>query len=355
MLLNFNSGPAALPEEVLREASSAILEYENSGISILGLPHRSKSFTAILEEAEFLAKSLLDLGDDYEILWMQGGGRLQFSMVPMNFLDEGETAGYIDSGHWSADAMKSAELYGRVKVLASSKAEDYRFIPEIKTVREPLSYVHLTSNNTIYGTQFFDFPESSVPLIADMSSELFSRRLDYRRFDLIYAVAQKNIGPAGVTFAAIKKSLLSRQKRTIPGILSYREIARQHSVLNTPPVFAIYCSLLNLRWINNLGMEAIEKRNATKAKMLYTAIDESFLFSGIAAKAHRSMMNVCFKSHSPETDTAFIEFALKHNITGISGHRSVGGLRVALYNPISPEAVEQLVAVMKQFEQKQAL
>lgn len=351
MLINFDAGPAALPKEVLQQASEAILNYNNNGLSILEIPHRGKLFEALLTEANALVKELLELRDDYDVLWLQGGGRLQFSMVPMNFLSDNDTAGYIESGHWAEEALKNARLYGHTLILGSSKAEQYTYIPAWNAIPEDLAYLHLTSNNTIYGTQFFSFPETEVPLVADMSSELFSRKLDYKKFDLIYAVAQKNIGPAGVTLVVVRKSLLEQQKRKLPEILSYRDVAAHNSVLNTPPVFAIYCSLLTLRWIKNTGMAEMERRNQEKATLLYDAIDNSNLFYGVARKEHRSLMNVCFRAQEEKHTQAFLDFARERNITGIKGHRSVGGFRASLYNAISVADVLQLVAVMKAYEQ----
>lgn len=350
MLINFDAGPAALPREVLEQAAEAILDYNQSGLSLLEIPHRGELFGAILAEANALVKELLGLDDTYEVLWLQGGGRLQFSMVPMNFLGEQETAGYIDSGHWAAEALKNGELYGHTTVLASSREDNYTYIPEWKDVPETWSYLHFTSNNTIYGTQFSRFPETDVPLVVDMSSELFSRNLDYKKFSLIYAVAQKNIGPAGVTLVAIRKSMLEQQKRVLPGILSYREVAQHNSLLNTPPVFAIYCSLLTLRWVKNTGLDALEQRNKEKARLLYEAIDNSPIFYGVTRQADRSMMNACFRAHDDRHTKQFIDFAREHNITGIKGHRSVGGFRASLYNAISIADVQRLVQVMKDFE-----
>lgn len=354
MLINFNAGPAALPSEVLAEAAAAILDYNGSGISLLGIPHRGAHFDAILAEANALVKDLLELGDDYEVLWLQGGGRLQFSMVPMNFLPADGTAGYIDSGHWSAEALRNAGLYGRTLVLGSSKTDQYTVIPDWGEIPEELAYIHLTTNNTIYGTQFSSFPDTAVPLVADMSSELFSRKLDYSRFSLIYAVAQKNIGPAGVTLAVVRKSLLEQQQRPLPEILSYREMARHNSVLNTPPVFAIYCSLLMLRWVKAIGITEMERRNDEKAALLYEAIDNSRLFYGVAGTDSRSKMNVCFRAHDEAHTRPFLDFARDRNITGIKGHRSVGGFRVSLYNAISVEEVRQLTEVMAAFEKAQS-
>jgi phosphoserine aminotransferase len=351
MLINFDAGPAALPREVLQEASEAILNYNQSGLSILEIPHRGKLFEDILTEANTLVKELLQLGDDYEVLWLQGGGRLQFSMIPMNFLAEQEKAGYIESGHWAAEALKNGRLYGTVQTLASSKADAYTHIPQWGTIPTDLSYLHFTSNNTIYGTQFFSFPETEVPLIVDMSSELFSRKLDYTKFSLIYAVAQKNIGPSGVTLVAVRKSLLEQQKRTLPEILSYRDVASHNSLLNTPPVFAIYCSLLTLRWVQRIGMDAMQQRNDQKAELLYTTIDNSKLFYGVARKEHRSKMNACFRAHNENHTRLLLDFALAKGITGIKGHRSVGGFRVSMYNAISVADVMKLTDTIKEFEQ----
>lgn len=352
MLLNFDAGPASLPREVLQEASAAILDYNGSGLSILEIPHRGKLFEAILEEANTLARSLMGLGNDYEILWLQGGGRLQFSMIPMNFLDGKATAGYIESGHWASEALRNAHLYGKTNILASSKADQYTYIPDWGTVPTDLSYLHLTTNNTIYGTQFHHFPQTEVPLIADMSSELLSRRIDYTAFSLIYAVAQKNIGPAGVTLVAIRKSMLDRQQRELPEILSYREMAKNNSLLNTPPVFAIYCSMLTLRWIHNIGLEEMERRNRQKAALLYDTIDNSKLFYGVAQKESRSMMNACFRAHNDTHTQQLLDFAAAQGIVGIKGHRSVGGFRASMYNAISPDDVQKLVDVINTFERQ---
>lgn len=351
MLINFDAGPAALPREVLQEASQAILNYDNSGLSVLEIAHRGPLFASILEEANTLVKELLSLNDSYEVLWLQGGGRLQFAMAPMNFLGTEETAGYIDSGHWAAEAMKSAALYGKVRTVASSREDKYTYIPtwQQEDIND-LSYLHITTNNTIYGTQFSQLPKTEAPLIADMSSELFSRKLDYNKFSLIYAVAQKNIGPAGVTLVIIRKSLLSEQRRALPEILSYRDMAKNNSVLNTPPVFAIYCSLLTLRWIKNKGMDLLEKENNKKAELLYHAIDASKLFYGVVKQEHRSKMNACFRMHEEARTGEFINYALQQGITGIKGHRSVGGFRASLYNAISFADVEKLADLVTHFQ-----
>jgi len=348
-MYNFNSGPAALPGEVLQQAAQDILHFQN-GLSVLEMPHRGTAIKAVIKESEDLVRSLLQLGDDYEVCWMQGGGRAQFAMIPMNFLKPEKTAGFINSGHWADEAMNYARYYGKTLEIAGSKDDEYRHIPQWEAIPENLAYVHLTSNNTIYGTQFFDFPETNAPLVADMSSDLFSRKLDFRKFDLIYAVAQKNIGPAGATLVIAKSGFLNRQNDNLPGIFSYKELFKAHSAYNTPPVFAIYCSLLNLRWLCNMGMDTIERQNREKAALLYQAIDDSKIFSGTAQKAHRSLMNVCFRGSNPETEEAFLNFAGQQGISGIKGHRSVGGFRVALYNAITMEEVNYLVKAMRQFE-----
>ncbi|PSK92129.1 3-phosphoserine/phosphohydroxythreonine transaminase [Taibaiella chishuiensis] len=350
MLLNFDAGPAALPREVLAQASAAILEYDNSGLSLLELPHRGKIFEAILEEANSLALSLLGLNDDYQILWFQGGGRLQFGMIPMNFLGSEATAGYIDSGHWAAEALRNAHLYGQSRVLGSSQADQYTYIPDWGAIPGDLAYLHLTTNNTIYGTQFHSFPETTVPLVADMSSEILSRRIDYSAFSLIYAVAQKNLGPAGVTMVAIRKSMLDQQQRALPEILSYRDMAKNNSLLNTPPVFAIYTSMLMLRWMQEKGMEAIENESIAKATLLYDTIDNSPLLYGVAQPGSRSRMNVCFRAHDDKHTQQLLDFAAARGIVGIKGHRSVGGFRASLYNAISLADVERLVDTIRDFE-----
>lgn len=348
-MYNFNSGPAALPKEVLQQAADDILHFQN-GLSILEMPHRSAAIKAVISESEDLVRSLLNLGDDYEVCWMQGGGRAQFAMIPMNFLKPEQAAGFINSGHWAEEAMNYAAYYGKTLEIASSKTDEYHCIPQWTNIPEDLAYVHLTTNNTIYGTQFFDFPDTKVPLVADMSSDIFSRQLDFKHFDLIYAVAQKNIGPAGATLVIAKTDFLNRQANSLPGIFSYKTLFNAHSAYNTPPVFAIYCSLLNLRWLCNVGMDTIERQNREKAALLYQVIDGSKIFKGTAQKAHRSLMNVCFRGNNPETEEAFLNFARQQGISGIKGHRSVGGFRVALYNAINIEEVSHLVKVMQHFE-----
>lgn len=350
MKINFNAGPAALPTEVLAAAAEAVIEYEGTGVSILSLAHRSAEFEAILNEARKLTLDLLGLDDSYTVTWFQGGGRLQFEMIPMNFLAAGETAAYIDSGHWAADAMSNVARYGKLHVAGSSAVINYRSVPRIVDIPEEAKYVHLTSNNTIYGTQCFDFPNTEVPLIADFSSELFSRRLDYSKFSLIYAVAQKNIGPAGVTLVVAKKEFIKNTVRPLADILSYKVMADKNSLVNTAPVFPIYVALLNLRYLASKGLAQIELENNEKAQLLYAFIDSSDFYRGIADKDSRSKMNVCFTIARPELEQELLDFAELNNITGIAGHRSTGGFRASLYNAISIDEVQELIKVLAAFE-----
>lgn len=351
MKINFNAGPATLPKEVLSDASRAIIEYENSGVSILGLAHRSPEFEAILSEAKALTLQLLGLDETYDVIWFQGGGRLQFEMIPMNFLAPDETAAYIDSGHWAADAMTNVSRYGKLHVAGSSRSFSYRSVPRDLHIPEDAKYLHLTSNNTIFGTQSPDFPATEVPIIADFSSELFSRRLDHSQFSMIYAVAQKNLGPAGVTMVVIKKDFNKGPVRPLADILSYSVMAAKNSLVNTAPVFAIYVSLLNLRYMASKGLAQIELENDTKAQMLYRFIDNSDLYEAVADRDCRSKMNVCFRVEGPAALTdELVDLAERQGITGIAGHRSVGGLRASLYNAISIADVEKLITVLAQFE-----
>lgn len=347
----FGAGPAKLPVSVLEEAAAAVIDYDHSGISILEIPHRGKPFAAILEESKAIVKELCQLDDAYEVLWLQGGGRHQFAMVPMNFLGEGDTAGYIDSGHWSADAIEAAKYYGQVKVLTSSKADGYMQLPGWPAVGNDLAYLHITTNNTIYGTQWpAAIPECPVPLIADMSSDIFSEQRDYSRYALFYAVAQKNIGPAGATLVVVRKDMLQHIRRTIPDALNYAAQVKANSLLNTAPVFAIYTSLLELRWIRARGIAAIEAENREKAALLYAAIGQNPLFLAPVATDSRSKMNVVFRGKDEATEQRFLAQCRAAGIEGIEGHRSVGGFRASLYNAVSLSDVQQLVAQINSFQ-----
>lgn len=349
--VNFGPGPAALPKEVLQEASEAIIDYDKSGLSILEIPHRGKLFDAILEESKALVNELCELDNQYEILWLQGG-RLQFSMIPMNFLATEAKAAYIDSGHWSAEAAEYAQLYGNADVIASSKASNYNQLPALpETISNSYSYLYFTTNNTIYGTQWKAFPKSEAPLVADMSSDILSGKRDYKQCAMFYAVAQKNIGPAGVTLVVIHKDFLKNTTRKNAPILDYQAQVKSNSVLNTPPVFAIYTSLLTLRWIKKIGMNTIAQNNVEKAHMLYNEIDRNSLFTGtVINKEDRSDMNVCFVAKDTNMERSFLDVCTKNGIVGINGHRSVGGFRTSLYNAITTTDVEKLVTLMREFE-----
>ena len=346
----FGAGPAALPKEVLAEAASAVIEYNNTGLSILEIPHRGKHFEAIMEESKALVRDLCAIGEDYEVLWLQGGGRHQFCMIPMNFLGEGSTAGYIDSGHWSADALDAAKYYGNVAVLASSKSDHYTHLPAWPAaLSSELAYVHFTTNNTIYGTQWPSLPDCPVPLIADMSSDIFSAARDYSKCALFYAVAQKNIGPAGATLVVVRKDMMDRTARALPDALSYRAQAAAKSLLNTPPVFAIYTSMLMLRRIAAKGITAIETEKKAKAALLYGAIEHHPAFYAVAEKDSRSSMNVVFRGKDEAVEAAFKAACREAGIEGVEGHRSVGGFRASLYNAVSMGDVEALVGVINGF------
>jgi phosphoserine aminotransferase len=351
----FGAGPAALPHSVLEETAQAILDYNGSGISLLSIGHREKLFTDILDEASALVLQLTGLSnEEYTVLWLQGGGRHQFAMVPMNFLGEDESAGYIDSGHWAHEAMETAEYYGKAIALASSQEDNYTHLPAWPSeLPAGLKYVHFTSNNTIYGTQWPAFPDCPVPLVADMSSDIFSVQRDYSRCALIYAVAQKNFGPAGVTLVIARRSLVESTARRLPDVLSYAGQMRANSLLNTPPVSAIYSCLLTLRWIAARGLETIERENRQKAALLYETIDASDIFYCPVERDSRSMMNVVFIAKRKEDEQSFLRFASERGIEGIKGHRSVGGFRASLYNAVSLAEVGILTEAIQSFQNNQ--
>ncbi|MEO6844914.1 MAG: 3-phosphoserine/phosphohydroxythreonine transaminase [Ginsengibacter sp.] len=353
MIHNFNAGPSVLPQSVLQEASKATINFNSSGLSILEIGHRTPLFEAVMQEAISLVKELMKLDDDHEVLFLHGGATTQFMQVPMNLLDEKETAAYADTGVWSTKGIKEAKLFGKVDVVCSSKDSNYNFIPKDFVVPNDAAYFHVTTNNTIYGTQWQQIPKVSMPIIADMSSDILSRSLDFNSFGLIFAGAQKNMGAAGATMVVVNKQILGKLKRPIPAIMDYQNHIKAGSMLNTPPVFAVYASMLTLRWLNeNGGVDAIEKINNKKAELLYNAIDSSKLFKPTAAKEDRSKMNVCFVMENPEKEKAFLEFAKQSNIYGIKGHRSVGGFRASMYNALPLSSVEYLVGKMDEFEKK---
>ena len=345
---NFSAGPSILPQEVFQKASEAILDFNGSGLSLLEISHRSKDFVAVMDEARAIVKRLMKLGDDYEVLYLQGGASLQFLMVPYNLLSVEGKAAYTNTGTWAAGAIKEAKMIGNVDVVATSKEAHYSYIPKEFKVGAEYDYFHCTSNNTIFGTQMKEFPKVDTLLVCDMSSDIFSRELDFSQFDLIYAGAQKNMGPAGATLVVVKKSILGKTGRTIPTYLDYAVHIDKESMSNTPPVFAVYASYLTLKFLEeNGGIAAAEARNNAKAKLLYDEIDSNPNFQGVAALEDRSFMNVTFTLTDESKEQAFDAAWKAAGISGLAGHRSVGGYRASIYNAMPIESVQVLVDVMR--------
>jgi phosphoserine aminotransferase len=352
---NFNAGPSILPKEVFEEASSAVINYNNTGLSILEIGHRTELFLQVMNEARSLVKELMQLNGDKEVLFLHGGASTQFFQVPMNLLDEGETAAYLDCGIWGTKAIKEAKVFGNVDVVASSRDKGYTYIPKNYLVPKTSKYFHYTTNNTIEGTEVFEIPEVTVPLVADMSSDILSRQMDFNRFDLVYAGAQKNIGAAGVNLVIVDKNILGKISRKLPSMMDYRLHITSGSMLNTPPVFAVYVCLLTLRWLKKLGgVAAMEKINQQKAKLLYDTLDTLPLFTPTVAKEDRSKMNVVFIIEDKEREKAFLDLCKNEGMVGVKGHRTVGGFRVSLYNALPLESVKALVEVMKHFASVEA-
>lgn len=350
---NFSAGPAILPQSVMREAAQAVKNFNGIGLSILEISHRSKDFVAVMEETEALVRELGNINDDYAVLFLTGGASTQFYMSAMNLLNENETAAFIDTGTWSTKAIKEVSKFGNVDVLASSKDRNYAYIPKRYRKPKDAAYLHVTSNNTIFGTQFRKFPDVDVPLICDMSSDMFSRSFDVSKFGMIYAGAQKNIGPAGSTLVIIRKDWLGRVSRDIPTMLDYNTHIAKGSSFNTPPVYPIYVMMLTLRWLKEKGgVDAIDKANRSKARLLYKEIDNNPCFEGTVDKKDRSLMNACFLPTKEEYSAPFMEMATAAGISGIKGHRSVGGFRASIYNAMPRRSVKVLVDVMQEFAQK---
>ncbi len=346
---NFSAGPCILPQEVFQKSAEAILDFNGTGLSLLEISHRSKDFVAVMEEARAIVKRLMKLGEDYEVLYLGGGASLQFLMVPFNLMkSENGKAAYTDTGTWASGAIKEAKKMGIVDVVGSSKAENYSFIPKDYKVGKEYDYFHCTSNNTIYGTQMKTFPQVDTLLVCDMSSDIFSRQIDFSQFDLIYAGAQKNMGPAGVTLVVVKKEILGKTGRDIPSMLDYSLHISKESMLNTPPVFPIYASLLTLQHLeNNGGIEAAEIKNIAKSNLLYEEIDRNPLFECFCKKEDRSLMNVSFKLLDDSKKDEFDNAWKAAGINGLNGHRSLGGYRASLYNALPIESVKVLVEVMQ--------
>ena len=353
VLHNFNAGPSVLPKEVFEEASRAVLDFNNTGLSILEIGHRTPLFQPVMEEARALIRELMNLDDDHEVLFLHGGATTQFMQVPMNLLNENALASYTETGTWANKAIKEARMFGHVEVAGSSKETNYTSIPKNITVSPTAAYLHITTNETIAGTQWHQLPyDCGVPLVADMSSDILSRVLDFNKFDLVYAGAQKNMGAAGVNIVVVNKNILGKVNRTIPTILDYRNHIRESSMLNTPPVFAVYVAMLTLRWIKNEGGVAVmEKLNNAKAKLFYDTLDALPLFTAPVAKEDRSKMNAVFILKDADLEKEFQELCKKEGMIGVKGHRSVGGFRISMYNALPIESVKAITDLMKVFAQ----
>lgn len=348
---NFSAGPSILNEGVIKQASEAVLDFAGTSLSLIEVSHRGKEFVAVMEETKKLFKELLHIPDTHEVVFLGGGASLQFCMAPYNFL--ATKAAYLDTGTWANKAIKEAKLFGEVDVVASSKDQNYSYIPKEYTIPADADYFHYTSNNTIFGTEIRRDLDSPVPMICDMSSDIFTREIDFSKYHLVYGGAQKNIAPAGVTFCIVRKDALGKVDRPIPTMLQYATHVDKDSMFNTPPVFPIYVAMLTLKWYKEVGgVEALGRMNDAKATLLYDAIDSSKIFVGTAREEDRSIMNVCFvlKDEYQDMQESFLKFATERGMSGIKGHRSVGGFRASIYNAMPIESVRALVDCMKDFE-----
>jgi len=350
---NFSAGPGILPAEVIKQSAEAVLNFDNLNLSLLEISHRSKNFIAVMDEAMALVKELLNLPQGYSVIFIGGGASTQFAMVPYNLLTTNGTAGYLNTGVWASKAIKEAKIIGNTKVIASSEDKNFSYIPKGYVVPADLDYFHITSNNTIYGTQIKEFPKSPVSMVCDMSSDIFSRQINAADFDLIYAGAQKNMGPAGATLVVVKDEILGKTGRTLLSMMDYRTHIKAGSMYNTPPVYPIYVSMLTMKWLkDNGGVAWIEKINDQKAATLYAEIDRNTLFKGTVVKEDRSNMNVNFVLNRPELEADFDKLSKEANLSGLKGHRDVGGYRASLYNALPLESVQVLVDLMQAFEKK---
>lgn len=349
---NFSAGPAILPAEVLQQAADACVNFNNLNLSLLEISHRSKDFEAVMDEARSLVKELFGVGDNYQVMYLGGGASMQFAMVPYNLLRTNGKAAYLNTGVWATKAIKEAKIVGQTVVVASSEDKKFTYIPKQYEIPADADYFHITSNNTIYGTQMKEFPfHSPVPLVCDMSSDIFSRPVDGNKFGLIYAGVQKNMGPAGATMVMVNTDLLGKTERKMLSMLDYNAHIKGGSMYNTPPVFPVYVTMLTLRWLKkNGGLNWIEKVNTEKANLLYGEIDRNSMFYGTTAVEDRSHMNVCFLMNKPELEPEFDKLWKSANISGIRGHRDVGGYRASTYNALTVDSVKVLVDVMKEFE-----
>ncbi|MBE2246777.1 MAG: 3-phosphoserine/phosphohydroxythreonine transaminase [Candidatus Competibacteraceae bacterium] len=348
---NFSAGPGILPHDVLRKAAESVIDFNNSGLSLLEISHRSADFEQVMQQARSLAKELLELGDDYEALFLQGGASLQFHMAPLNLLKN--KAAYINTGNWASEAIAEARKVGEVNVIASSEDRKFTYIPTKYTIPIDADYLHITSNNTIFGTQWKEFPQAEIPLVCDMSSDIFSRKIPANQFSLIYAGAQKNMGPAGTTLVVFKKDILGKTGRNLPKMLDYELQYKKDSMFNTPPVFAVYASMLTMQWIkDNGGIEWIEALNKIKAKTFYNEVDSNPMFEGTVEKPFRSYMNGTFVLKNTAVEQEFERMLKEAGISGLKGHRSVGGYRCSMYNALPLESIKVLTNVMREFANK---
>ncbi|MCK5515746.1 MAG: 3-phosphoserine/phosphohydroxythreonine transaminase [Desulfobulbaceae bacterium] len=356
-IYNFSPGPSTLPYSVLEEAAKDIVNFNDKGIGLIEISHRSKEFMAVADETEALVRELLEVPDNYKVLFLQGGASSQFFMIPMNLLGGDKKATYLNTGIWSKKAIKEAKLFGDIDVAYSSADAGFNRVPtdDEYSVDEDSEYLYLVSNNTIYGTQFSQFPEKDKMLVCDMSSDIFSRKLDVSKFGIIFAGAQKNMGPAGVTVVIIREDLLDKAPENVATMLRYKTHADKGSMFNTPPTFAIYCVGRVMNWLKKQGgVKAIQKRNEEQAALLYATIDEGDFYRGHAEKASRSLMNIAFNLPTPELEAQFIAEATEIGLDGLKGHRSIGGCRASIYNAFPQEGVEKLVAFMGEFADKNA-
>jgi len=353
---NFNAGPAALPLPVLEEIQASFLNFQGSGMSITEISHRSKWFDDVINDAVARTRRLLGLDDTYHVLFLQGGASMQFCLIPMNFLPDGQSADYVNTGTWSTKAIQEARIQGKnIQVVASSEDKNFSYIPENISFNPDAAYCHITSNNTIKGTQWAEFPDTGgVPLVCDMSSDIMSRPLDMRKFGMIYAGAQKNIGPSGVCMVIVRDDMLQRVPDNLPTMLKYTTFAAKNSLYNTPPSFAIYTVQLVLKWLEETvgGLDEMARINRMKADLLYGYIDSEDFYRATAAPGSRSLMNVTFRLPSEDLEKAFVEEAMQNGLGGLKGHRSVGGCRASIYNATGMDAVESLVDFMKEFARK---
>jgi len=353
-LYNFSAGPSVLPEEVLKQAASEMLNYEDAGMSVMEMSHRSSVYENIVSEAEASLRQLMNIPDNYKVLFLQGGASTQFAMVPLNLMVNSKKADFVNTGAWSKKAISEAKKFGQVNILASSEEATFNYIPKLdpNAFSKDADYFHITTNNTIYGTVFKNLPDTGdVPLVADMSSNILSEVIDVSKFGLIYAGAQKNMGPAGLTVVIIREDLMGKAEASVPSMLQYSIHAENGSMYNTPPTYSIYIAGLVFKWLLDLGgIEAIEKINNQKASLLYDFLDQSDFFKGTVVKEDRSLMNIPFLTPSKELDAAFIKEGEKRGFVNLKGHRSVGGMRASIYNAMPVEGVQALVDFMKEFE-----